>query len=98
MADPLHLAALHYSYVDDMLKRRAPHRDAHLDLVADWVSDGRLVIAGALGDPPHGAFFAFCDTATADAFVDADPYAAAGLVTSRRIEPWTVVAHGPLPG
>jgi uncharacterized protein YciI len=96
---PVALTALAYDYVPDMLERRAPHREAHLALVNEWSDRGDLAIAGALGDPPHGAFFGF----TADAervaeFVAADPYVAADLVVAYRIEPWTVVAHRPLEG
>jgi uncharacterized protein YciI len=31
------------------------------------------------------------DPAEVEAFAEADPYVGAGLVTSRRIEPWNVV-------
>jgi uncharacterized protein len=82
-----------YGYVPDILERRGAYRAEHLELVGRWKEDGRLVMAGALGDPPHGAAFAFRvdDPARIDEFVGADPYVAAGLVTDRRVEPWTVV-------
>ena len=48
-------------------------------------------MAGALGDPPHGALIVLRDAADGPAFVDADPYARNGLVTNWRVEPWTVV-------
>ncbi|MDQ4129777.1 MAG: YciI family protein [Actinomycetota bacterium] len=81
-----------------MLERRAPHREGHLALVEGWAADERLVLAGALGDPPHGALFAFAvdDPAEVEEFVGADPYVEAGLVVSRRMEPLNVVAHRPL--
>ena len=91
---PRRLLALHYAYVEDVLERRPPHREAHLAQVSEWADDGRLVIAGALGDPPHGALFAFdCSEEEVEEFAAADPYRAAGLITEHRIEPWTVVAH-----
>ncbi len=91
---PRLLWTLTYEYVPDILERRAPHREAHLAHVAAWHDRGELVIAGALGDPPRGAFFAFDveDAARLAEFVTGDPYVEAGLVTGRRIEPWTVVA------
>jgi uncharacterized protein YciI len=49
------------------------------------------VQAGPLGDPPHGAAIVFDDPATAEAFAQADPYVTNGLVTSWRVEPWTLV-------
>ena len=94
MSDPRRLLALHYEYVPDIVERRAPHREAHLAHVRDWERSGQLLIAGAFGDPPHGALFAFDlgDPAEVEEFAAADPYVRAGLVTDRRIEPWTVVA------
>jgi uncharacterized protein YciI len=80
-----------YDYVPDVLERRAPHREGHLALIRAYRADGRMAIGGALGDPPHSALFAFRDPADAEAFVAEDPYVAAGLVTGRRVEPWTVI-------
>jgi uncharacterized protein len=90
---PERLYALIYEYVEDMATRREPHRAGHLELISRWHDEGRLEIAGALGDPPHGGFFGFRVDAPGDveAFVGEDPYVAAGLVTEHRIEPWTVV-------
>jgi uncharacterized protein len=95
---PLRLLALAYEYVPDIVERRAPYREAHLGHVAEWHERGELAIAGAFGDPPSGALFAFAVTERerVEAFVAFDPYVAAGLVTGHRIEPWTVVAHRPL--
>ena len=53
---PEHLYALHYTYPPDMLERRAPHREAHLAHIAAWYADGRVIIAGATGDPASGGF------------------------------------------
>jgi uncharacterized protein YciI len=84
---------LFYEYVEDVLERRAPHRDAHLDLIGRYKDDGRIVMAGAVGDPPSGALFVFAgdDSAVAEEFAAQDPYVAAGLVPTRRIERWNVV-------
>ena len=89
MPQALHL--LRYEYVADMAQRRVPHREAHLALIAAYHADGRLVIAGGVGEPVHGGLLAFRDTADAEAFADEDPYGAAGLVTARSVEPWVVV-------
>lgn len=85
---------LFYDYVEDILERRAPHREAHLARIAEWTGGGRLLMAGAVGDPPTGALFVFGDVPIAEieAFAEGDPYVAAGLVTARRVVPWTVVA------
>jgi uncharacterized protein len=86
--------ALFYDYVENIVERRAPHRPAHLELYGRWRSEGRLVMGGALGDPPHGALIVFDVDAAAEVeeFAEADPYVVNGLVTERRIEPWAVVS------
>jgi uncharacterized protein YciI len=90
---PARLLLVRYDYVEDVIERRAPHREAHLQHVATWTESGELVIAGAVGNPPSGAVFAFrAEPADVDHFVAEDPYVAAGLVTAHRVEPWTVVA------
>lgn len=86
---------LTYTYVDDMLELRKPHREGHLAHIEAWHGDGRLAMAGATGDPPSGGLFVF-EVDSADEvreFAAADPYGEAGLVTEARIEPWTLVAH-----
>lgn len=82
-----------YDYVEDMATRRAPHRDAHLARVNAEGEAGRIVMAGALGDPPNGAALAFTDVERdhIEEFVRGDPYVLAGLVTKWRVEPWTLV-------
>jgi len=82
---------LFYDYVADILQRRAPHRDAHLAQIRAGKDDGRIVMAGPLGDPPHGAAIVFKDRAAAEAFADADPYVANGLVTDWQVDPWALV-------
>ena len=86
--------ALHYDYVPNIVERRAPFRPAHLELYREWRSAGRLVMGGAVGDPPHGALIVFDvdSAAEVEEFAAADPYVLNGLVTARRIEPWAVVA------
>jgi uncharacterized protein YciI len=84
---------LFYDYVPNIVERRAPVRPAHLELYREWRADGRLVMGGAIGDPPHGALIVFSvdDAAAVEEFVALDPYVAEGLVTSWRVEPWAVV-------
>ncbi len=84
---------LFYDYVPDAAQRRAPYREDHLALVRRFHEDGRLFMAGAVGDPPTGGLLVFAgeDPAPAEEFVAADPYVEGGIVTAHRIEPWTVV-------
>jgi uncharacterized protein YciI len=90
-ADAHHL--LLYDYVENMLERRAPFRDAHLASIRTQQDAGRVVMAGALGNPPSGAAIVFrgADPEEIEAFVRADPYVQAELVTRWRVEPWNLV-------
>ena len=85
--------ALIYEYVEDALEARAPYRDRHLALVKEAVDAGALHMAGALGDPPSGGLLIFNgdDQTVAERFAVGDPYVENGVVTSWRVEPWTVV-------
>jgi uncharacterized protein YciI len=84
---------LTYDYVPDILDRRGPHRAAHIEHARAAQQRGHLVNVGAVGDPPTGAVFVFADVGveTVSAYADDDAYVRAGLVTGRRVEPWTVV-------
>jgi uncharacterized protein len=93
---PKHLL-LNYSYVPDILERRGPHREAHLAGAQKQLDAGKLVCAGAVGAPPKGATFFFkgASKEEVEAFVAADAYVKAGLVTAWAIEPYTVVVGDP---
>jgi len=82
---------LFYDYVENIVERRAPHREAHLAYGSAWKEDGRLVAGGAIGDPPTGAILVFSAEADVEAFAAEDPYVQAGLVSAQRVEPWNVV-------
>jgi uncharacterized protein YciI len=93
MSDPPSHQILFYDYVEDILDRRGPYREAHLARVRAEKDAGRIVMAGALGDPPHGAAIVFrdVDTAAIEAFAREDPYVVAELVAGWRVERWNVV-------
>jgi uncharacterized protein YciI len=84
---------LFYDYVDDVLERRGPYREAHLAAIRAELEAGRVVMAGAVGDPPNGAVIVFGDVERdlIEAFARSDPYAEAGLVAAWRVEPWNTV-------
>jgi uncharacterized protein len=84
---------LFYDYVEDIVERRGPHREAHLERIRTAQARGEVVLAGALGDPPHGAAIVFRDVGpeTVEAFAREDPYLHAGLVAAWRVEPWNLV-------
>jgi uncharacterized protein len=71
-----------------------PHREGHLALIKRWHDEGRISIAGGVGDPPHAGLIVLREDdldaaqAAAEEFVAEDPYQPAGLVTSWRVEPF----------
>jgi uncharacterized protein YciI len=93
VSEPVLHHALFYDYVEDVVAKRAPFRADHLAWARSWKADGRIVMAGALGDPPHGALFVFLvdDPAQIEEFVAGDPYIAGAIVTGHRVVPWNVV-------
>ena len=69
---PLHL--LLYTYTEDALTRRAPHRAAHLASAVEAQQRGGLVLGGALADPLDGGVLAFAGgREVAEAFAKSDP-------------------------
>ena len=86
--------ALFYDYdPENLVERRAPHRPVHIELFRRWRADGRLLMGGAVGEPPHGGLLvvAVDGAAEVEAFVAADPYVEAGIVESWRVESFMVV-------
>lgn len=81
---------LFYDYVENVLERRAPHREAHLARIG---AQSQITLAGAVGNPPTGAIIVFDvdDPSVVEEFAAADPYVLEGLVTQRRIEPLALV-------
>lgn len=84
---------LTYELVDNYLDRRGAYRADHLALAQAATARGELLLAGALADPADEAVLVFDapSPAAAEAFAQADPYVANGLVKRWRVRPWTVV-------
>jgi hypothetical protein len=87
-----------YDYVENIVERRAPYREAHLAMVREYVARGELVLGGAFADPADGAAIVFKveDKAKLEDFVKNDPYVVNGLVSGWRIREWTVVVGSAL--
>ncbi len=88
--DLLHL--LLYEYVPDMEQRREPHRGPHRERITTEREAGVLVSAGAF-DPPTGGALVFkgVDRDYVAAFVAADPYMHAGLITNWTVHRWATL-------
>uniref|UniRef100_A0A7S0VPA4 YCII-related domain-containing protein n=1 Tax=Polytomella parva TaxID=51329 RepID=A0A7S0VPA4_9CHLO len=83
---------LQYKYVPDILEKRGPYREEHLGFANAMLEAGKLVMAGAVGDPVDGAVFIFRNSSIEEikAFVKADPYVVNDLVPSHTIGPYNV--------
>ena len=82
-----------YDYVEDIRERRSPFRDEHLARIKVERDAGRVLMAGALGDPPLGAAIVFrgVDRNAVEEFARHDPYMTAGLVPRWHVERWFLV-------
>ena len=88
---------LRYDYVEDVLEKRGPYRQGHLDLAQKLIDDGLCLSGGPTGqvdmDVPTGALFIFTTAEAAEQFVQDDPYVSNGIVTGHSIEQWNVVVQ-----
>ncbi len=92
---PMHYV-LQYDYVENVVERRAPLREAHLKLAREAHARGELLLGGALADPVDTGLLVFRvdDRAIVEHFVREDPYVRGGIVKAWRVRPWTVVIGG----
>ncbi|MGX5716340.1 YciI-like protein [Arthrobacter sp. MAHUQ-56] len=87
-------AVLEYTYEDNYLETREKYRADHLKAGWEAVERGELLLGGAIGDGPFTGLLIFSGEnplEAAQAFAAADPYVAAGVVTSWTARPWTTV-------
>ena len=88
---------LKYDYIPDVLEKRGPFREGHLNLAKKLIEEGKCNSGGPTGKPgmeiPTGALFIFEDLDSANLFVKEDPYVTNGIVTDHTIEEWNVVVQ-----
>ena len=88
---------LQYDYIPDVLEKRGPYREGHLNLAKKMIAEGTCLSGGPTGEPnmevPTGALFLFTDLEAARIFVKEDPYTQNGIVTGHRIQEWNVVVQ-----
>ena len=84
---------LFYTYVPDILERRAQFRGAHIKLAWAAQQRGELVLGGALTDPVDMGvlLFSAASKEVVEKFVAEDPYVQGGLVTTWSIRNWMTV-------
>lgn len=85
--------ALFYDYVENVVERRAPFREAHLAHARAATERGELLLGGAFSDVPDGAILAFRapEQSTVEEFAKKDPYVVNRIVTKWHVRPWQVV-------
>lgn len=85
---------LKYTYVPDILDKRGPFREKHLEGAKAMAAANKLVMAGAIAEPVDGALFIFRNVTKQEieAFVRTDPYVQNNLVPEWSIRPYMVVA------
>jgi uncharacterized protein YciI len=88
---------LKYEYIPDVLEKRGPYREGHLNLAKQLIEEGKCLSGGPTGEVnmevPTGALFIFTDHEAAKSFVEDDPYVSNGIVTGHTIEEWNVVVQ-----
>ena len=88
---------LFYDYIPDVLEKRAPFREGHLELAKKLIAEGSCLSGGPTGEPgmqvPSGALLIFTNLEAAKQFVKEDPYARNGIVTGHSIQEWNVVVQ-----
>ena len=88
---------LKYNYIPDVLEKRTPYREEHLNLAKEMINDDKCSSGGPTGDVgmtvPSGALFIFSSLDAAKEFVEKDPYVKNGIVTGYSIEEWNVVVQ-----
>ncbi|GAB5359100.1 hypothetical protein AAMO2058_000515500 [Amorphochlora amoebiformis] len=80
-----------YDYVEDVLEKRGPHREAHIGLIGKHIQDGSALMAGACANPPDKAYFVFTSEEKAKEFSQDDPYVKNGIVTAVAVREWNCV-------
>jgi uncharacterized protein YciI len=87
------LFILQYEYVENVLEKRAPYREAHLAVFGKQIQDGNVIIGGTIDYPPKGALSIFRNLTSEDIeqIVQQDPYFINGIVTKYTIKPYIAV-------
>jgi uncharacterized protein len=77
------------TYCEDVLEKRAPHRQAHLDGLAKQKADGVLITLGPTQDLTQVfGIYEADNEAIVRELIEADPYWKNGIWTSYSIKEW----------
>ncbi len=77
------------TYCQDVLEKRAPHRQAHLDGLAGQKTSGVLITIGPTKDTTKVfGIYEAQDEATVRQLIEADPYWQNGIWTEYEVKEW----------
>jgi len=96
MSEKLPMFLVTYSYVPDMENRRTPYRQDHLKWLQVEAEAGRMIFAGATGDPVDLAVLVVRgeDMHEVRRRMLEDPYSKAGLITAVTVRPFGLAVGG----
>lgn len=77
------------TYCEDVLEKRSPFRQTHLDGLAQQKADGILITLGPTKDVTQCfGIYEAADEATVRALIEADPYWQNGIWTEYQVKEW----------
>ncbi len=83
---------LYYDYIPEILEKRDPYREAHLQHARAHLEKGLLQQAGAFNPPEQGMYiFKTDDETLVEEYARQDPYVINDLVSKWFIKKWNVV-------
>ncbi len=86
-----------YQYVEDVLEKRKPYREAHIALANSYAEKGKVKLGGAVGnvgEDPDKALIVFTTEKAAKEFLKKDPYMEHGIVKGHNLQEFHVVVDG----
>ncbi|CAF0963803.1 unnamed protein product [Adineta ricciae] len=87
------LHILHYDYVENVVEKRKPYREAHLAFIRKQVESGNVILGGAAGNPPSEAFLIFRNLSSKqiEEVAQRDPYVVNGIARKYSVKPYMAV-------
>jgi|GEM_PF-440161 len=84
---------LTYTFVENYLELRTPHRQSHFEYLQPYADSKLLLLGGATADPADKGVLIFDQMSIAEIeeFVKGDPYFSNGLIQEYSIQQWNIV-------
>jgi uncharacterized protein YciI len=87
------LYALKYEYVENIVEKRTPYREAHIAHFMKQVQNGNIILGGSIDQPPTAGLTIVRNLTEKEVeqIAKQDPYVINGLVTKYTIKPFLAV-------